>query len=69
MSAAAYHKKDVRQASLRSAGVRMGLDRQRDMVRIDLDRQRDMGLDRQRDMVRMGLDRQRDMTGEFAFSC
>ena len=32
MSAAAYHKKDVRQASLCSAGVRMGLDRQRDMT-------------------------------------
>ena len=32
MSAEAYHKKDVRQASLRSVGVRMGLDRQRDMT-------------------------------------
>ena len=32
MSAAAYHKKDVKQASLCSVGVRMGLDRQRDMT-------------------------------------
>ena len=32
VSSADYHKKDVRQASLRSVGVRMSLDRQRDMT-------------------------------------